>query len=138
MQTCIFLGSGQPLEHIVTDDSDSDTVPSEQSHRAWYDMCALSLDVAKLCFSLHWCTPSIQTPSSLWFAGSGAGPLGISPDVHLPEAIGRLECTLPGTARQLAHMFSFIMLSGCTDVQMELWRKCNEIPQSCASSDSSR
>ena len=38
VQTCVFLGIDQPHVHIVMDDSDGDTIQSEQSICAWCDL----------------------------------------------------------------------------------------------------
>ena len=54
----------EQLEHIVIDDSDGDTIPSEQSPCACCDLYFLSWDVAQLYPSLHRCTPLTQTPST--------------------------------------------------------------------------
>ena len=58
VRTCFFRGMEQPLEHIVIDDSDGDTIPSVQSPCACCDLCLRSRDVVQLYSSLHWCTPS--------------------------------------------------------------------------------
>ena len=78
----MFLGMDQPLENIVIDDSERDTIASKHSPCAWYDLYSPSPDVAQFYLSLHRCTLSTQATTEILLcppspASSSTGASGV-------------------------------------------------------------